>query len=240
MALLLVAAAGFARLGIWQLSRLRERREANLHIAAARGAPPATIPPVPADADGLAERRIVARGRYDHVHEIVIRGEELQGVPGVRIVTPLLLGGGGPAVLVDRGFLPAPDAVTVDTRGSEEPGERTVRGVGLPVPAGPGELIEHYGRSTWRRLDLSALRGRLPYPVLPVYIKQSPDSTLPSFPRREELPPMDDGPHLSYAVQWFLFAGMAVAFAFLVVGRRGGGPGSQQLRSRGAHRRALR
>jgi cytochrome oxidase assembly protein ShyY1 len=57
--------------------------------------------------------------------------------------------------------------------------------------------------------------------VLPVYIKQSPDRTLPSFPRREELPPMDDGPHLSYAVQWFLFAGMAVAFALLVVGRRG-------------------
>ncbi len=153
MALLLVTAAGFAWLGLWQLSRLRERREANLHIAAARAAPPATMPPVPADADGLAERRIVARGRYDHAHEIVIRGDVFQGVPGVRIVTPLLLGDGGPAVLVDRGFLPAPDAVTVDTRGSEEPGERTVRGVGLPVPAGPGEPIEHDGRS-----DMAAAR----------------------------------------------------------------------------------
>ena len=58
----------------------------------------------------------MARGRYDHGHEIVIRGDVLQGVPGVRLVTPLLLGDGGPAVLVDRGFLPAPDAVTVDLR----------------------------------------------------------------------------------------------------------------------------
>ena len=226
MALLFVTAAGFARLGVWQLGRLRERRAANVQIAAARAAPPANMPPVPADVAGLAERRIVARGRYDHAHEFIIRGEVLQGVPGVRIVTPLLLGDGGPAVLVDRGFLPAPDAVTVDPRGSEEPGEQTVRGIGLTVPAGPGEPIEHAGRSTWRRLDLAALRGRLPYAVLPVYIKQSPDSALPSFPRREELPPTDDGPHLSYAVQWFLFAGMAVAFAFLVVGKRGGGTGS--------------
>jgi surfeit locus 1 family protein len=226
MALLLVAAAGFARLGVWQLDRLRERRAANRRTAAARAEPPAVMPPVPADGAGLVERRIVARGRYDHAHEIIIRGDVLQGVPGVRIVTPLLLGDGGPAMLVDRGFLPAPDAITVDTRGSEEPGERTVRGIGLPVPAGPGEPIEHEGRSTWRRLDLRALRGRLPYPVLPVYIKQSPDSALPSFPRREDLPPMDDGPHLSYAVQWFLFAGMAVAFALLVVGRRGGSASS--------------
>jgi surfeit locus 1 family protein len=221
MALLLVTAAGFARLGVWQLSRLHERRAANRQIAAARAEPPATMPPVPADGAGLAERRIVARGRYDHAHEIVIRNDGLQGVPGVRIVTPLLLADGGRAVLVDRGFLPAPDAVTVDTRGSEEPGDQTVRGIGLTVPAGPGEPIEHAGRSTWRRLDLAALRGRLPYAVLPVYIKQSPDSALPRFPRREDLPPTDDGPHLSYAVQWFLFAGMAVAFAFLVVGRRG-------------------
>jgi cytochrome oxidase assembly protein ShyY1 len=30
---------------------------------------------------------------------------------------------------------------------------------------------------------------------------------------------LDDGPHLMYAVQWFLFAGMSVVFAFLVVAR---------------------
>jgi surfeit locus 1 family protein len=223
MALLLLIAAGFARLGVWQLSRLHQRRAANVLIAAARAAAPVRLPPVPADVGGLAGRRIVARGRYDHAHEIVIRGDVLQGVPGVRIVTPLVLGDSGPAVLVARGFFPAPDAVTVDLRGSEEPGEQTVRGLGEPVPAGPGEPIEHAGRSTWRRLDLDALRRRLPYPVLAVYIKQSPDSTLPRFPRREEPSPIDDGPHLGYAVQWFLFAGMAVAFAFLVVGRRGGG-----------------
>jgi cytochrome oxidase assembly protein ShyY1 len=43
------------------------------------------------------------------------------------------------------------------------------------------------------------------------------------FPRRLEPPPVDEGPHLSYAIQWFLFAGLAAAFAVLVVGRTGDG-----------------
>ena len=216
----LLAAAGFARLGVWQLSRLGDRRAGNLVTLAARRAPPYELAPGSSRTDTLAQRRIVARGRYDFAHEIVVRGDALDGVPGVRIVTPLLIAGEGPAVLVERGFLPAPDAVTVNARGAEEPGELTVRGIALPVPLGGGQPVRHGGTTTWRRLDLPALSARLPYQVLPIYIRQTPDSSLPRFPRRLEAPPVDEGPHLSYAVQWFLFAGLAVAFALLVVGRR--------------------
>jgi surfeit locus 1 family protein len=227
MGVLLLAAAGFVRLGIWQLSRLRERRATNLVTAAARAAPPVALAPGSLRTDTLGEHRVIAHGRYDHTREIILRGDALAGVPGVRVVTPLLLADGGPAVLVDRGFLPAPDAVSADLQGTEESGEKTVGGIALPVGTGPGVPVEHAGRMTWRRLDLAALRRRLPYPVLPVYIEQSPDSSLPPFPRRLEPAPLDEGPHLSYAIQWFFFAGLATAFAFLVVrrdrvsGRRG-------------------
>ncbi|MGH3378232.1 MAG: SURF1 family protein [Actinoallomurus sp.] len=219
MAALLLASAGFARLGVWQLSRLKQRRAANVAILAARRAPPAPITPGSTHTDTLREHRVAAAGRYDHAYEIIVRGQVLEGSPGVRIVTPLLLAEGGPAVLVDRGFLPSPDAVSVNPQGSAEPGPRTVRGIALPVGTAPGEPVERGGRTTWRRLELEALRRRLPYPVLPVYILQSPDSSLSAFPRRVEPPPVDEGPHLSYAIQWFLFAGMAAVFAFLVVGR---------------------
>ena len=222
IAVLLLVAAGFARLGLWQLSRLRERRAANVITLAARAAAPATLVPSMDWVDTLAEHRVIARGRYDHSKEIVIRGDVFQGAPGVRLVTPLLLAPGGPAVLVDRGFLPAPDAVTVDVHAADEPGELTVRGIALPVAGGPGQPIEHEGRVTWRRLDLPALRERLPYALLPIFIKQTPDSSLPRYPRRLEPPPTDEGPHLGYAIQWFLFAGLAAAFAVLVVGRSGG------------------
>jgi surfeit locus 1 family protein len=221
IAILFLTAAGFARLGIWQLSRLHERRAANSVIVVRRGAPPVMLVPGSTGTDTLAEHRVVAHGRYDHAREIIIRGDVLEGVPGVHVVTPLRLGADGSAVLVDRGFLPAPDALTVNTRGLEEPGEVTVRGIALPLPSGGGEPIEHGGRTTWRRLDLRALRSRLPYEVLPVYVQQEPDSALPRFPRRQAAAPIDEGPHLSYAVQWFLFAGLAVGFAVMVVGKGG-------------------
>ena len=219
MAVLLLVAAGFARLGVWQLSRLRERRAANALTLAARSEPPATLGTGSTGTDTLAQHRVVARGRYDHAREIIIRGVVLEGIPGVRVVTPLRLGLDGPAVLVDRGFLPAPDAVTANAHGLEEPGEVTVRGIALPVPSSGGKPIEHGGRTTWRRLDLPALREQLPYDVLPIYVQQEPDSALPAFPRRLAPAPIDEGPHLSYAIQWFLFAGLAAGFAVLVVGR---------------------
>jgi surfeit locus 1 family protein len=220
MAVLLLVAAGFTRLGVWQLSRLRERRAANAVTLAARSEPPATLGTGSTGADTLAQHRVVARGRYDHAREIIIRGVVLEGIPGVRVVTPLRLGADGPAVLVDRGFLPAPDAVTANARGLEEPGEVTVRGIALPVPSSGGKPIEHGGRTTWRRLDLPALREQLPYDVLPIYVQQEPDSALPAFPRRLAPAPIDEGPHLSYAIQWFVFAGLAGGFAVLVVGRK--------------------
>ena len=219
MGILLLAAAGFVRLGIWQLGRLHERRAANRITQSARLAPPVDLDAAATGVDTLAQHRVIVKGRYDHRREIVVRGDVLQGVPGVRLFTPLLLAPAGPAILIDRGFLPTPDGVTVDLRDAAEPGEVAVRGIVLPVPRGPGQPIEHGGRVTWRRLDLGALRERSPYAILPMLVQQAPDSGLSRFPRRLAPPPLDDGPHLAYAVQWFLFAVLATAFALLIVGR---------------------
>ena len=210
MAAMLLASLGFARLGVWQL--------------AGRRAPPVPVTAASVGIETLREHRVVAEGRYDSAHEIILRGAVLQGAPGVRVVTPLLLADRGPAVLVERGFLPAPDAISADTDGTGEPGEVTVRGLAQPIGAGPGEPLERAGRTTWRRLDLEALRRRLPYAILPIVILQSPDTSLPAFPRRFDPPPVDDGPHLSYAIQWFLFAGLGAGFAILIVGRTSARP----------------
>ena len=221
MALLLLLALGFARLGVWQLSRLHQRRAANRVTLAARSAPPVRLPGSAVERpEGLIEHRVIARGRYDHDHDIVLRGEALQGVPGVHLVTPLRMSGTDTALLIDRGFVPAPDAVSVQPERLREPGDVVVVGIAAGIGSEGGKPIVHGGRTTWARLDLPALRQQLPYPVLSVYLRQVPAPGVPSFPRRLDPPAVDEGPHLSYAVQWFLFAGLAVAFAFLVVGRR--------------------
>jgi surfeit locus 1 family protein len=226
LALVLVAAV-FVRLGFWQLGRLEERRAANRAAVEARAEPPRELGlGVDWTAEELNQRRVEASGKFDHSHEIVIRGQAFQGTPGVLVVTPLRLAGSDSAVLVLRGFVPSADAVRADIDSLGEPGTVRVRGLATAIAIGGGQPVEHDGRITWARLDLAALRARLPYPVLPVLLRQTPDSGLPRQPRRLPAPELSDGPHLSYAIQWFAFAVMAVAFGVLVVrrGDRGRGP----------------
>jgi surfeit locus 1 family protein len=214
-----VAALVFARLGVWQVHRLKERRAANAIALAARSQPPVELSRSGAADTALIKRRVWASGRYDHDQDIVLRGRVYQGVPGVEIVTPLLLGDGQGAVLVNRGFVPTPDAVTVVTDSLHEPGKLRVEGIGLPIQSGLGAPLEQGRETSWARLDLEALRARLPYPISPTYIRQTPDSALPRFPRRLDPPVLDDGPHLSYAIQWFSFAALALGFSIVILRR---------------------
>lgn len=204
-----------ARLGFWQVSRLRERRAANALAAQARAAPPVELTADHLDS-ALAGRRVRAQGHYDHAHDIVVRGREYGGVPGVEIVTPLVMDDEKTAVLVDRGFVPSPDAVRVTSDSFREPDRKEVQGYLIPVPSGQGMPLEHGGLTTWGRLDLGALRARLPYQVYPFSILQAPDSSLPRFPRRQDPPALGDGPHLYYAIQWFSFSLIALVFAGVI------------------------
>lgn len=216
--LLVLVAIVCVRLGIWQVHRLAQRRAAN-HIAlAAEALPPVALDTVTAGAGSLAHRRVTATGRYDRAHELVIRGVSHDDQPGVYVITPLRLPA-APAVLVNRGFVPAPDAVSADLDGLDEPGVVTVSGIALPIdrPADAGHPLSRAGHTTWARLDRAAV-GRLPYPVFTrFYLLQQADAATPRFPRRLEPPRYDDGPHLSYAIQWFAFAATALIVAGILL-----------------------
>lgn len=199
-------------LGLWQLQRLEDRRSANARALASRSMPVVRLNGHNMDSN-LVNRRVRVRGRYDHAHDIVIRGRQYRGIPGVEIVSPLLPEDGHLAVLVNRGFVPSPDALTVQPDSLREPGTHWVEGIALPVDSGGGAPLHRPQLTTWARLDRQALRDSLPYPIYPVYIRQVPDSGLPGLPRRLEAPPLNDGPHLSYAIQWFAFAVIALVFA---------------------------
>ena len=165
----------------------------------------------------LHGRMVWAEGHYDHTHDIVLRGKAYDGSPGVEIVSPLVLEDGSTAVLVNRGFVPTPDAVTVQTDSVRELGTVRVRGTALEMPSGNGKPLARSGGTTWARLDRDALRGSMPYQLAPWYIRQSPDTALPRFPRRLEPLPLNDGPHLSYAIQWFAFAAMTIVFGGVIL-----------------------
>jgi surfeit locus 1 family protein len=204
------------RLGFWQLDRLHQRRAANEIALAARAAPVVSLDSENVADRSLAGRRVRTSGHYDHTHDVVLRGKAYNGAPGVEIVSPLVLEGGRRAVLVHRGFLPTPDAVTVQTDSVREFGKVRVEGIAEPIGSGTGDRLERAHGMTWARLDLNALSASMPYQLAPIYIRQSPDSSLPQFPRRLEPPVIGDGPHLNYAIQWFAFAGMALVFGLVI------------------------
>lgn len=218
----LISALVFIRLGVWQLSRLSERRALNASALAARAMAPISLDD-PVDAArltgaGANNRRVRVTGRYDHAADIVIRGQSEGGVPGVRIITPFRPLRGDTAILVRRGFVTSGDARTVDLVSLHEDGVVTVTGIAFegPTTGVAGEAREEDGQLTWRHLDLAALRERLPYPLQSYTILQLPDSSLPKLPRRDEPPGLDDGSHLSYAIQWFSFAITAIVVGSII------------------------
>jgi surfeit locus 1 family protein len=177
-------AAVCVRLGVWQLDRLAQRRTRNAEIAARLALPPLHVGRETSP-DSARQRRVVARGVYDFARERVWRLRSFDGTPGVALVTPLRLADGS-AVLVDRGWVPSPDAYHVDQPLYREPDTASVEGLGMMVPA--------------------ALRDSLPYPLVPFIVQQTGPSAPRGLPRRWPPPAVDDGPHLSYAIQWFSFA----------------------------------
>lgn len=214
-----VVAASCVGLGLWQLDRRAERLERNAEATAGR-----SLPPLDLNAAGgtvPAQRRVVVRGEFDHSAQLILRGHLWMGAPGVHVVTPLRLAGSERALLVNRGFVTAADGVTPDSPVPLEPGAVVLEGIVVPVPvAGDGgQPAEHAGRVSWRRLDLPTLRDRLEYPLLDVYLLPETPNPAGPWPRRVEWPGLDEGPHLSYALQWFGIAAAVLAFGlFFVLG----------------------
>jgi surfeit locus 1 family protein len=74
----------------------------------------------------------------------------------------------------------------------------------VPAP-GEGPL------TLWYFANVERIAAQLPYKLLPVYVQQGPDPAWTAMPYRS-LPELDltEGPHQSYALQWFSFATLLV------------------------------
>jgi surfeit locus 1 family protein len=63
------------------------------------------------------------------------------------------------------------------------------------------------GLDQWIYLNVGRIAQQLPYPVLPVYVQQSPDPNRSGPPVQQTVQlDLSEGPHLGYALQWFAFA----------------------------------
>jgi surfeit locus 1 family protein len=218
LAVAVVVATTCVGLGLWQLRRLDERRALNHEILDRRSATPITIEEASGSAAAEPYRPAAAHGTYDVEHEVLVYGRSLDGEAGHHVVTPLLLFDGG-AILVVRGWVPfamqavpvreaAPPADQVDVKGFLAPDE----GDGTVPPDADGIVGV---------LDVGGIASSLPYDVFPLPL-QLADQTPPqpgSLPIPVPLPELSEGPHLSYAIQWFSFAVVALVGGAILVRR---------------------
>ncbi len=225
--LALVGAAACARLGVWQLDRLEQRRAFNSHYLAVRAMPPLDLN-AEADADlaALEYRAVVVRGTYDFANQVALRNQYYNQRYGYHMLTPLRLDDGR-AVLVDRGWIPAEgnDAPSAWTRydgaapaqvqGMIRLGETKIPlGANSDPALAPGQARLDF----WNFVNLERLAAQVPYPILPVYIQPNPDAGAaePPIPYQPEIE-LTEGPHMGYALQWFAFAAiLLIGYPFFV------------------------
>ncbi|MCP4360078.1 MAG: SURF1 family protein [Chloroflexi bacterium] len=201
------------RLGLWQLDRLELRRAENAALLTVLEAEPLDLAAdfLPDDVTELKDRQIDTAGEFDVENQVVLILKSWQGKPGVHLITPFVLGDGNTAVLVDLGWIPQSEyeaghlAQYVDTKQTQLAGTAALSqklsryGNAAAQPSGPQNEVY--------RVDVSQLQPQMPYELLPFYVLAEPIADNVDLPYRLE-PGIDlsEGPHLSYALQWFLFA----------------------------------
>ncbi len=219
--LVIAGTAVCARLGIWQLDRLAQRRAFNAQYLEASVSPPLILEAAPqVDLVGMEYRLITVTGTYDPANQVVLRNQYYQTQPGYFLLTPLVLSD-GTGILVERGWIPAEgNANPSDWRKYDQPGEVTVSGLirlgqtqaevgGVPDP----ELASGQTRlDFWNLVNVERISRQVPYKLLPVFVQPEPDPQLtePPYPYQPEFE-ITEGPHMGYALQWFAFAALLFA-----------------------------
>jgi cytochrome oxidase assembly protein ShyY1 len=215
LALAIAFAIGCALLSWWQFARRAETAEANALISAN-----ASAAPVPLD-DLLASRTayradqqwrtVEVRGRYLTDDQLLVRNRvDPDGNPGFEVLTPFRLEDGDVFVL-DRGWVSIgtkqdrPDSVPAAPAGTVTVLARLQADEGpLPGRTAPtGEIPS---------IDLKQVADQVGAPTYTGAYGQvrSESPAVASTPERIEPQPadtgVDEGTHLSYAIQWIIFA----------------------------------
>src|SRR5690606_16775009 len=152
---------------------------------------------------------VILRGHYLEQEQLLARVRPYQGQPGFEILTPFSLET-GEIVIINRGWLnkgfeqdypdhvPAPPSGELESMARLKPTEPL-----LSIRTAPegqvasiyvAGILDELGRSGYREL----------YGAL---VSESTPAETGILPPR---PQLTEGPHLSYSLQWFVFATMAI------------------------------
>jgi cytochrome oxidase assembly protein ShyY1 len=206
IALLLISACLWA--AQWQYHRGVDRHHRNFMIAAQIEKPAIELTAVSGNALAHEWRTVTTTGSFDLTRQILLKNRYFEGVYGFEVLTRFT-SDAGKEFWVDRGWVKAgesavippqiPEIVTsnVSIEGRLRLDSSLPRGAFFALPAqGDGGLISKLNAQSGLSSEtfyLDLLRGSDP-------------SLTPSVPA--QLPELQDGPHMAYALQWIFFGGL--------------------------------
>ncbi|MER5254582.1 SURF1 family protein [Streptomyces sp. NPDC002855] len=224
----LVLIPTMTELGFWQLHRHEHRVAQNAEIAEALDADPVPAERLTSPGHSVKPseryRRVSAHGTFDTEHEVVVRrrtnsDEEI----GFHVLTPFVLDD-GKVLLVNRGWIPANGPQTAFPKIPAAPkGEITVTGRLMADETSAQSGIKDVQGLPDRQIMLISSGQQahsLGKEVLGGYVEltspePSGDGGSPQLIGEPEHG--DIGPHMAYAVQWWLFCtGVPIGWVVLV------------------------
>ena len=224
LALAVAGAVVLSGLGAWQVTRNEYKHDLVRELDARVAASPLS----PAEAasmphDDIDYRRLALAGEWDYEHTQVIANRTRFGQRGEEVVVPLLPAGGGPAVLVNRGWYPPAEreAVLAILADEDEGLDGLIRvGRSLRATQGPD--------GSWTRFDVASIAELLPYDVVPwratagELVERLPRNAPPERPVTLYEGYTNTTPHIEYALTWFGLAAAMLVTAGVRVWRGGG------------------
>lgn len=215
LALTVAVAIVCSLLGVWQFARRAEARAEIDRIDANYDAVPSALDDVLRKLDGFDKSQkwtpVLLEGRYLTGDQLLVRNRPFNGQPGFAVITPLQLEDGR-VFIVDRGWVPTGDKQDAPDRVPSAPsGPVTVIArlkAGEPAIAGRSTVA---GSGQIQTINLPSIADLLDAPTFTgaygMVVSESP--AVAQMPVSAARPIRDEGPHLSYALQWYVFALLA-------------------------------
>lgn len=208
----------FLAAGIWQMRRASYKDTMQADVEAAAIATPLHAGRELLEAGSAHLRRLEARGVWAPERTILLDNKVQQGVIGYEVVTPLRIADSAHYVLVNRGWVRAPQLR------SELPYVVTARGMvsveGIArIPSNRFiELGEHVVTgAVWQNLTIERYQAWSQLSLQPVILYQvgGDDDGLRRVEAAPEAAGINADRHRGYALTWFSLAGVTVVLGLL-------------------------
>lgn len=218
-AMALVFAIACVALGNWQMNRRNEVVADIAKITANYSGTPVDYNTVAADFEQFDPAKewtqVTMKGAYKTADERVVRNRPLNGSPGYEVLVPLTLENGD-TVIIDRGWLPIGNKEPGHPDVIPQPESGTVTVVARLKPAEP-KLDRGAPAGQLASIELNDYAAQLNYPIKTgAYAQLASESPAAATdPMPFPAPSIDEGSHLSYAMQWICFGVLAfVGFGY--------------------------